>query len=46
MTIKFKAKYGNLWIKAKLIEIAVDGQYLIECMGQELVVEPEQVVFS
>lgn len=45
MTVKFKAKNGSLWIKAKLIEI-VGEQYLIECMGKELVVEPEQVVFS
>ena len=45
MTIKFKAKNGNMWIKARLIE-EIGMHYLIECMGQELIVEPEQVKFS
>ena len=45
MTIKFKAKNGNLWIKAKFIR-EIGEHFLIECMGKEYVVEPEQVVFS
>jgi hypothetical protein len=45
MTVKFKAKNGNIWIKATFIK-DLGEKFLIECMGRHYEVDPEQVIFS
>ena len=44
MKVLFKAKYGNLWIKATIVD-QLDSCYIIEVGTKRYTVDADQILF-